>query len=281
MAKRRMDLESVGADPDMLAVQYETGNNLRSRVSIYQYLHPEEPIDTTFEAWVLDHLGWKGTETAADVGCGPGSYMGELVRRAGRIVAIDLSFGMLKEAREVSGRSSEVALIAGDAQQLPLADKSVDVLLAAHMLYHVKDVDAALAEFRRVVKPGGTLLIVLNGMDDKYEIRSVWEEAGSTVVGDTFRAPHWGATVNLDNAPQKIAKHFSLITVDRLRGQFRFPSAGPPITWIESLRDGTEATLSDEEWRDIVGETRSRVSGVIDREGTFCASKDSGIVLAL
>jgi SAM-dependent methyltransferase len=170
--------------------------------------------------------------------------------------------------------------MAGDAQQLPLADKSVDVLLAAHMLYHVKDIDNALAEFRRVVKPGGTLVIVLNGMDDKFQIRSLWEEAGSVVVGDTFRAPHWGTRFNLDNAPQQIAKHFSLITVDRLQGQFRFPSPAPPIIWIESLRAGTEAALSDEEWEEVVGETRSRISDVIDREGTFSASKDSGIILA-
>jgi SAM-dependent methyltransferase len=280
MAKKPIDLEAVGADLDMLAVQYETGGNLRSRVSIYQYLHPEEPIDATFEAWVLGHVEWRGTETAADVGCGPGSYLGELARRAERTVAVDLSIGMLKEAREGSGPSSMIAVTAGDAQQLPLADKSIDVLLAAHMLYHVKSIDTALAEFRRVVRPGGTLLIVLNGKDDKCEIRSVWEEAGSAVVGGIFRAPHWGARVNLDNAPQEIAKHFSLITVDRLRGRFLFPSADPPIRWIESLRDGTEAALSDEEWRDIVRETRSRISGVIDREGTFSASKDSGIVLA-
>lgn len=280
MAGRRLDLESVGADPDMLAVQYETGSNLRSRVSVYQYLHPQDPIDTTFEAWVLDHVGWRGTEAAADVGCGPGSYMGELVRRAKGIIAIDLSVGMLKEAREGAGRSSKLAVIAGDAQQLPLADKSVDVLLAAHMLYHVREIGRALAEFRRVVKPGGTLVIVLNGKNDKFQIRSLWEEAGSAVVGNTFRAPHWGARINLDNAPQQIAKHFRFTTVDRLRGQFRFPTPDPPITWIESLRAGTAAALSDEEWEEVVCETRSRISDVIDREGTFSASKDSGIVLA-
>jgi len=67
---------------------------------------------------------------------------------------------MLAAARSRAG--SHVFLIAGDAQWLPFADASFDCILAMHMLYHVPDRDLAIAEMRRVLRPGGVLLALTN-----------------------------------------------------------------------------------------------------------------------
>ena len=247
--------QDAATSPEMLAAQYADGANLRSRVSIYDYLERVGEAPAALESWVLDHVAWQASMTAADVGCGPGPYLAELTERAARVVALDLSPGMLRAARNHAARnhaarnhaarnhaarnhaaaSRPLSMVVADVQELPLPDASMDVVLAGHMLYHVADIDAAVAEFRRVLVPGGTLLVVLNGADDKSEIRTVWHDAALSVSeGNSdvaFDPPHWGDRANLDNVPTMLGADFPSVTVDRLRGASasrppRHPSRG-------------------------------------------------------
>jgi len=78
-----------------------------------------------------------------------------------RLTAIDLSAGMLAKAR---GRARElgmdVDLRQGDAQALPFPDRSFDSVVCTFALCEIPNLDAAVAETRRVLKPGGLLLVV-------------------------------------------------------------------------------------------------------------------------
>ena len=98
------------------------------------------------------------------------------------MVPIDQSEGMVREA----GGGG----IVGDAQRLPLAGGFADVVLAAHFLYHVADIPAAVAELRRIVRPGGTVLVTTNGTQaprsrPRADRRGGWcrehQEAGTPV----------------------------------------------------------------------------------------------------
>ncbi len=96
-----------------------------------------------------------------DVGCGTGDLLRRWAREghAGQLVGVDRS------AAAVSGtREDGIAVVRGDACELPLRDGSADCLLARHMLYHVADLGQALAESRRVVRPGGVFVAVVNMM---------------------------------------------------------------------------------------------------------------------
>ncbi len=141
-------------------VQYRTDANLAARQSVYAYQVPRIDLASA----VLDLAALAGTETVAEIGCGNGMYLAELARRrhAGRVLGADLSHGMLTAART---GAPGAGLLVGDAAALPLADDVADVTLAAHMLYHVPDRAAAAREFRRITRPGGQLVVVLNGAD--------------------------------------------------------------------------------------------------------------------
>jgi ubiquinone/menaquinone biosynthesis C-methylase UbiE len=89
---------------------------------------------------------------------------------------------MLQEVRTSVGIGGGTFAAAADAGQLPFRDASIDVLLAAFILCHVPDVDVAVAEFRRVTRPGGTLLIALNRAGDKTELRLVRVPGGTAQV---------------------------------------------------------------------------------------------------
>jgi demethylmenaquinone methyltransferase / 2-methoxy-6-polyprenyl-1,4-benzoquinol methylase len=108
--------------------------------------------------------GWRRATRAAldprpgqvvlDVAAGTAVSTVELAGTGATAVAVDFSQGMLR-----AGASRSVPKVAGDAMRLPLADDSVDGVVISFGLRNVADPDAALREFRRVTRPGGTLVV--------------------------------------------------------------------------------------------------------------------------
>ena len=93
-----------------------------------------------------------------DVASGPGNVAHQLIAHGARhVTALDLSFNMLAEGARRG--LPDVAWVNGDAQQLPLADASVDGVTISFGLRNVPEPERALAEFARVVRPGGTLVV--------------------------------------------------------------------------------------------------------------------------
>jgi ubiquinone/menaquinone biosynthesis C-methylase UbiE len=217
-------------DPAFLRdVQYRTDANLAARQSIYAYQHPR--ID--LQARVIDLAAPAPGETVADVGCGNGAYLAELARRGfvGRVLGLDLSPGMLAAARERS--PGYAGLIAADATALPLPDGSADLTLAMHMLYHVPDPLQAVRELRRVTRPGGRVVIGLNGPGHLRELR----ELVSAVRGDG----RWGRfeRVTLDDGEALARSCFSTMTRHDFVSELRLTDPEPIADYVRSM-SGTQ-----------------------------------------
>jgi len=80
----------------------------------------------------------------------------DVVGSTGKVIGLDPSAGMLHEA----GRIPDLRCLRGFAEALPVADRSVDFLSMGYALRHVADLTATFAEYRRVLRPGGRLLIL-------------------------------------------------------------------------------------------------------------------------
>ena len=80
----------------------------------------------------------------------------DILGEDGHITGVDLSMGMLVEAQ----KSLPIALVQGVAERLPIADGCADFLTMGYALRHVTDLESTFAEYLRVLKPGGTLLIL-------------------------------------------------------------------------------------------------------------------------
>ncbi len=102
------------------------------------------------------------TWTVADVGTGTGYLLPLLSRRFTRVIAVDPVPVMLEAARSQPGLAgaTNVEFRAGDLSGLPMADGEADLALAKLVLHHVPSPAAALRELRRVLRPGGRVLIV-------------------------------------------------------------------------------------------------------------------------
>ena len=109
-------------------------------------------------AYLLAHLS-AGMDLL-DVGCGPASITADLAERVapGRVVALDAASDALRAARATlseRGLSEQVELTCGDVMALPFEDASFDVVHAHQVLQHLADPVGALAEMRRLTRPGG------------------------------------------------------------------------------------------------------------------------------
>lgn len=98
----------------------------------------------------------------ADLGCGPGVSTFELARRlphGTRVVGLDIAPRMLHQARSRE-RGSRITWLRADAARLPFATASLDACTGHSFLYLLPDRTAALAEVRRVLRPGGRLVLM-------------------------------------------------------------------------------------------------------------------------
>lgn len=131
-----------------------------------------------------------------DLGCGPGRASRAIQQRwpKTQVLALDLALPMLRQhdaetsglARVLAGplarslsmlRARVPARICADARALPLADHSVDLLFSNLCLQWIEDLPAVFAGFRRVLKPGGMLVLSTFGPDTLYELRSAFTSA--------------------------------------------------------------------------------------------------------
>jgi len=127
----------------------------------------------------LEYLDDRIPGVVLDVGSGPAHAALAMHRRwpKSRVVAVDLSLAMLQAApvkagwRDRLGLQKPVDRVCADLRLLPFADNSVDVLFSNLCLQWVEDLPAAFAGFRRVLKPGGLLLVSTFGPQSLIELR--------------------------------------------------------------------------------------------------------------
>ena len=130
-----------------------------------------------YEAWarateskarrrVLELASVRPGEDVLEVATGTGVQLTRLARAnpGGRTVGVEISEGMLAQTRrrlEHAGLAGEVEVIEGSGLELPLADQSFDLIVNGYMLDLLPrdDIPRALAEFQRVLRPGGRLVL--------------------------------------------------------------------------------------------------------------------------
>jgi SAM-dependent methyltransferase len=186
-------------DRAFVEAQYETEDNLRARKSAYENAEGDDPRQFVFEA-VAD----AAPRRVLEVGGGEGELAERIRNELGtEVIAIDQSERMveLQRRRGIDARH-------GDVQALPFADGDFDVAVAAWMLYHVPNLDLGLSELARVLRPGGRLVAVTNGVDHLQEL---WELAGrdTSTRHFTFRSEQGG---------EALQRHFPKVARREARG---------------------------------------------------------------
>ena len=129
---------------------------------------------------VLDRFAARvrGEGEACDVGCGPGQVARYLHERGVEVCGLDLSDGMVEQARRLN---PGIAFRQGTMLRLDFADETLAGITAFYSLIHIprKEVVRALAEFKRVLKPRGLLLLAFHIGEEDLHLDVLWDEAVS------------------------------------------------------------------------------------------------------
>jgi SAM-dependent methyltransferase len=229
-----------------LSEQYATDANLRARITLHQRFSTAKE---DWHRWLFDRVAPPPGARILEVGCGPAEFWKrnlDRIDRTWQLMLTDVSPGMIDAAREVLGNRAEYSVV--DAQELPFADESFDVVLASHMLYHVPDRPKALAEIRRVLVPNGLLYAAANG---DAHMRQLDE-----LVGDDWDFTRLGDLFGLENGVPQLEAFFVDVRVERMESGLAVAEVEPLVAYvassstfhgdIERIRQEAEATLARE-----------------------------------
>ena len=209
-----------------------------------QYAH-EERLETRRGVWRPADDGRDPTEIAAavarasaprailEVGCGTGVFGRRLADEnpEASLVVVDQSerFVALAASRGLDARRADV-------QELPFEDDAFDLVAALWMLYHVADLDRALAEVRRVLRPGGRFVAVTNGDRHVADLR---RDAGGDPVVTTFSS---------QNGEDTLLRHFDGVRREDVRTRALFPDRETALAYLRSSQEDVAWELTDEGW---------------------------------
>lgn len=161
--------ESGGApkqdDPEAVRREYADETGLSGRIVLWARRTGPQPNDIAFDQIVAAR-----PRRVLDVGCGRGEFSERLVAAGIEVIAVDQSPRMVELTSE---RGVDARI--GDVQALPFASQTFDAVVANFMLYHVRDLERALSELARVLRPGGRLVAATNGV---RQLAELWELVG-------------------------------------------------------------------------------------------------------
>jgi trans-aconitate 2-methyltransferase len=133
---------------------------------------------------VIERLAAQPDETILDAGCGSGRVTEELVKRAGRVIAVDAAEGMAQKARERLGPEADVRV--ADLAELDLGEQ-VDAIFSNAVFHWIPDHDRLFARLHATLKPGGRLVAQCGGRGNVASLVSVIIE----VAADERFEPHF------------------------------------------------------------------------------------------
>jgi SAM-dependent methyltransferase len=138
------------------------------------------------EPVVAEYLSGREPGMALDAACGTGRFAEFLARRGHEVIGVDSSPDMLALARR---RVPEGEFHLGELDRLPLPDDSVDVIVCALALDHVPRLEPVLAEFARVLRPGGDLVIsdVHHELLTRGSVMTTLGPAGEPCIAASYR----------------------------------------------------------------------------------------------
>jgi pimeloyl-CoA biosynthesis protein BioC len=159
---------------------------------------------------LLEHLPQKSFTSVLDAGCGPGSYSRFWSAAGSRVTALDLSPQMLAEAVRQNAAQHYVE---ADIEAMPLADGQFDLAWSNLVVQWCDSLNAALAEFYRVVRPGGMAAFSTLLADSLPELNQAWQAVDSHPHANRFLS-HQQILTALKGFRFEVQTHVFCLTFD-------------------------------------------------------------------
>lgn len=263
--------DSVGQNY-LLTEQYKDAANLNARVQLHERFSTQA---YDWQRWVFDQFKVGDKGRILEIGCGPARLWlnnFDRIPQGWNITVSDFSAGMLQEAR----RSLQIVrhpftFEQFDIQTIPFKDRSFDVVIANHMLYHVPDLAKALAEVQRVLSPKGRFYAATSGQAHLQEIGDLIRR-----VEPGYSARQVGAEIfNLENGSKTLSRWFSQVKVHTIDNNLVVTETEPLIAFI--LSTPVQSSLTQEKLQCL----RESIDQDIKANGSVFITKSTGMFEAM
>jgi SAM-dependent methyltransferase len=209
-------------DPDAVAAEYASEQALRERVLAHREL-VEGPDD---EAIVRARVLAARPRRLVEVGSGLGDFCAwASAKLGGEVVAVDASPRMVELAAQPG-----VEAVVADMRQLPFADAVFDCVVANFVLYHIPDPVIAIAEFARVLGPGG--ILVASTLSDDTDSRL---QAWATLLREEKQPAPPPLSFSRENGRALLLRHFRHVEQTDCDAVLVFPTRERLARYVEAV----------------------------------------------
>lgn len=163
-------MDSVIQNKKSVEKQYQTAENLNIRIAIHQRYSTNRQ---GFGSWIFEQYKFFEGSTILELGCGNGGIWKENLTKLPENCSLtlsDLSKDMLENAKRNLSGADFIDFQVIDIQSIPYPDNSFDIVIANMMLYHVPNLEKALQEVRRILKPDGVFYCATYGENGIIDI---------------------------------------------------------------------------------------------------------------
>lgn len=252
--------------------QYPDDKNLDIRIKLHQLYSTNKQ---GWPNWVFDQVIMTENMNILELGCGNANFWvnnGDKVPKM-NLFLTDVSKGMIEVAQKnLVNCNSNISFSVVDAQNIPFKDDFFDIVIANHMIYHIPDINRAIKEMYRVLKPNGQLYATTMGqsnMDRLYEIVKSFDE--------NFATPEITLRFGLETGEKILNNFFDNVEVRRYIDSLNITETAPLLEYIKSLSGVNESV-------DVVTEDHEDFKRYLDelikKENGLEIKKDSGILIA-
>jgi SAM-dependent methyltransferase len=226
--------------PSYVNDQYKDSSNLDIRIRLHE-LYSTNPLD--WHEWVFRQIAFADDSRIIEFGCGTAALWAKNRARIGsgwQATLTDLSDGMLAQAQAKLSGLPQFSFRAMDIQAPDIEAGPVDIAIANHMLYHVPNVDQAIAAVAKLLTPDGKFYAATNGLEHMADMYRLVERFDPTLP---YTRPMASSVFGLENGETMLRRHFSNVKLLNYASDLHVTSMQYLADFIFSIRPELKKTF--------------------------------------
>lgn len=268
---RMLDLIHLTGMEQSLKNQYQNASNISSRISLHS-LYAQNPKG--WFPWIYEQCQIRPGMKVLEVGCGDGTLWVQNKDRLPADIQVtlsDVSEGMLRDARRALGmEDSRFDFQVMDCQKIPYPENRFDLVVANHVLFYCDNLQKALSEIRRVVKPEGRLVCSTYGHDHMKEVSELVQEFDEHIV---LAADKLYEKFGRENGVEILNSYFSDVEWRTYEDCLIVPEPEPLISYILSCH-GNQGQYIPGRYREFLGYVKKKT------DQGMRITKDAGVFIS-